>query len=276
MQKSCELIQDQLMDLLDEANKGNPRLQVHLRECTDCRNAFQSYQDVQNLYKSLPDREPSIELADRVLSRVSEAGSPQVGVLAWVSRVWLHPATVAAFVFVLTLGGTLLFKRFYPFSTPQNQVAVNEKTAEIGPAGPVKEMKGEEGLSVQPMALNPNFRMVDWNPVPRLIPDLDRPVLRHTDVASLEQASIESVAVFKHQIALRHILDGEYAKASQVLDGVIDNYLNYSHWDQAVLLHISVMKKLGRQDEIRRDLNRLREYAMTNPELISQAEREIQ
>src|SRR5262249_41010586 len=152
------------------------------------------------------------------------------------------------------------------------QVAVSEKTA---PAPSQPTGGGAPVLGFQPVAFNPNIRMVDWNPVPRMIPDLDRPVLRHTDMASLEQASIESVAAFKHQVALRHMLDGEYDKACQVLDGVIDNYLNYSHWDQAVLLHISVMKKLGRQNEIQRDLNRLREYAINNPELLSEAEREI-
>src|SRR5262249_2049540 len=148
---------------------------------------LQSYQDVRTLYQSLPDREPSFELADRVLSRVSEGVLPRVGVMAWISRFWLHPATVAAFVFTLTLGGTLLFKRFHSVSTRQSQVAVSEKTT-VAPSEPAG---AGAPLGFQPVAFNPNLRMVDWNPVPRLIPDLDRPVLRHTDMASLEQASIE-------------------------------------------------------------------------------------
>src|SRR5215467_8689659 len=101
MQKSCELIQDQLIDFLDDEKRGSPLIRAHVKECSDCRNTLQSYQDVRTLYQSLPDREPPFELADRILSRVSEGAPPRVGVMVWISRFWLHPATVAAFVFTL-------------------------------------------------------------------------------------------------------------------------------------------------------------------------------
>jgi hypothetical protein len=112
--------------------------------------------------------------------------------------------------------------------------------------------------------------MVDWNPMPQLAEDLDRPVLRHTDLPSLEQATIESICAFKQHVAMRHIMDGDYAKADQLLDAITDNYLSYSNWDQAVLMHMNLMKKLGRTQEIQRDIARLREYAMASPEVLSE------
>jgi len=264
MPTECELQKDAMIEALYGEKGMDPSLQGHLHQCPDCQEAFKGYEGLRSLYQALPDREPPPHLTDKIFSKIEQGAEPLPGFFAWVGRWLLHPASVAAMVFTLTLGGTVLYRRQFS-STQDPRVALSPV--------PEKRSEGPSELSPPPV-VGSYLRMVDWNPSPRLIPDLDRPVLRVADVASLEQASIESVASFKHQVAMRHILDGEYDKAGRVLDGVIDNYMNYSHWDQAVVMHLSVMKKLGRQDEVRRDLKRLREYAMSNPEFVSQVERQ--
>ncbi|MFO1519706.1 MAG: hypothetical protein U1F57_08620 [bacterium] len=270
----CEEVKDELVTLLYE-EEGQDATRGHLRECSSCQDAFESLKQVQNLFQKLPDREVPAHLTDRVFDRIAEIQEGKKPAIGWLKKLFLHPAYVAVFVFVFTLSGTLLFKRY--FSGPNgSQVAVGDSRSSMG-QNPFEEKK--EGASVAPVAASygmPNVRMVDWNPMPRLIPDLDRPVLRHTDLPSLDQASIEAVASFKHNMAYRHIMDGDYAQADKILDSITDNYLNYSQWEQAVLQHMQIMKKLGRQDEIKRDLARLREYAQVSPDALARLETMMQ
>jgi hypothetical protein len=256
----CQQIQDQLIDFLYEEEKVSPELKSHFHECVACQKSLEELSQVKNLYQKLPLVDPPYAVSEAIFSRIAK---PKLTPFEWIGRLFTHPAPVAIMVFVLTLGGTYLFKRYLPGSLPGTQVAVQEKVSAEAPS--IAEMSA-------PTVTNSYLRMVDWNPGPQLIPDLDRPVLKHTDVTSLEQASIESVCAFKHQIALRHILDGDYAQADQMLDSIIDNYLNYSQWDQAVVQHLQLMKKMGRPQEVKRDIARLKEYAMASPDVIAQAE----
>lgn len=275
MEKNCEIFQDDLVTLLYEGETVEQGLNDHVKKCPSCSRTLEDYRRLQGLYQTLPDSNPPSALSEKVLSRLSRPRLVFWGSFSrWTaSRRWLaHPAVVAVSVFLITLGGTFLYKKFFPSFPQGTSVALKSPT----PSFLIRGDSVEEMLPVaMAPALNPNLRLIDWNTMPQLDPTLDRPVLKHANMTNLEDAAIEAVASFKHQVAMRHILDGEYTQACKVLDSVIDNYFNYSHWEQAVLLHISVMKKLGRQNEIQRDLNRLREYAMASPDAIAMIESEI-
>jgi len=269
MTTRCEDVQDQLVSLLYEGEPSDPAVKDHVRQCPQCSATLQSYQQVQSLFQSLPEVNPPPHLTDAIFEKVSARPREPLG--AWLSRFFLHPASVAVIVFVLTLGGTLIAKKYYPWLPRDNSQGTAVAVKDSGSSSPAADVIP----AARPHFVRANLRMVDWNPMPTMIPDLERPVLKTTDTPSLEQASIESVAAFKHHIALRHIVDGEFSKAHEILDSIAENYLNYSQWERAVLLHMSLMKKLGRTEDIQRDVARLREYAMTSPAVLSEIADEI-
>jgi hypothetical protein len=263
MSNSCESIQDELVGLLYEGEETSPSVKEHLRQCNQCSATLQSYQKVQGLYRSLPELSPSPRLTETVFERVSTPPKSAF-FIQWFRWIFLHPASVAVVVFVLTLGGTLYVRKYFPWFPRDNskQTAIALKSEAPSAEG----MVASPSASLSPMVRS-NVRMVDWNPMPHLEADLDRPVLKQTDLPSLEQATVESICAFKQHIALRHIMDGDYAKADQILDGIIDNYLNYSNWEQAVVMHMNLMKKLGAPRKSNVASPRLRECAMPSPVL---------
>lgn len=265
MALQCEQFKDELVTILYPDEIVSPALQDHLRTCVDCEDSLKDFRSVVNLYEKLPEVSPPAFLTDKIFAKIQAPKSFSEKFKAF----FLHPASVGLTVFCLTLTGVFLYQRYV--SGPQDTLVSQNKVSDLGTARPA------ENVSL-PMAYQPagNYRMVGWQSPVHLMEGLDRPVLWHTDVTSLEHASIEAVASFKHQLAMRHILDGEYEKAHRVLDNIADNYLNYSHWEQAVLQHMRLAKRMGREDDVQKDLSRLREYAMATPEVIQQAELEAQ
>lgn len=258
----CEQFKDELVSLIYPDEATSPELQSHLKSCNACQADLKSLSSVTQLYKKLPDINPPAHLTEKVYSKIS----PKVGVVDKLKALFLHPASVGLTVFCLTLAGSLTYQHFV--SKPSSDVAQRDSLPSAG--------TNYNGLA-QPVSYAPthgNFRMVGWQAPIHFVEDLDKPVLRHTDVSSLEQASIEAVASFKHQLAMRHILDGELEEAHAILENITDHYMNYSHWEQAVLQHMRLVKKMGRQNEVQEDLDRLHEYAMATPEVIQQAEME--
>lgn len=261
MLSQCEQLKDELVTLIYPDEPKSPVLESHLKSCTSCQQDLKSLSFVAEVYEKLPEVYPPSHLTEKILAQISSRPS----FLEKIKVFFRHPATVGLTVFCFTLAGTLLYQRYVSSPT---QIAQKEPSSST-PSTSVATVS-----NFQPFANQAGFRMVGWQSPVRLLEDLDRPVLRHTDVLSLEHASIEAVASFKHQLAMRHIVDGEYEKAHMVLDNIADNYLNYSHWEQAVLQHMRLAKRMGRGDEVQKDLNRLREYAMATPELVRQAEME--
>ncbi len=252
MSRPCEQFKDELVTLIYPDEAQSPELQDHVKSCSACQSELKSFSFVSSLYEKLPDLNPPVHLTEKVYQQIS----PKVGFFEKLKVLFRHPASVGLTVFCLTLAGSLTYQRF-----------VSKPTAQVAQ---LSNNDSGRNLTYQPG----NFRMVGWQAPVHFVEDLDRPVLRHTDVSSLEQQSIESVASFKHQLAMRHILDGEYEKAHALLDNITDNYLNYSHWEQAVLQHMRLVKQMGRTYEVKRDLDRLHEYAMATPDVIAQAEAE--
>jgi len=257
---NCENFKDELVALLYEDEVSSPELQIHLAQCADCESTLQSFQSTQALfYRNLPDVYPPAHLNEKVLKLVE----PKISLFKRISAAFLHPALVGLTVFTITLGGALYFKN----ELPTLRLGSQQTHEAFGPAG---------SFSVQnsPAVKNAflNYRMADWNTALSVIPDLERPVLRHVDVAGIEQSTIEAVASFQHQIALRHLIDKDYARAEQVLNQLITQHLDYSHWGQAVVQHMNLMKSMGRMDQVSHDLSYLKEYAQASPELIAQAE----
>ncbi len=263
MQSGCEQFKDELVSFIYPDEFRSEELKTHLKSCSQCQEELKTLSSVSLLYKKLPDVNPPAYLTDKIFSRVG----PKVSFIEKIKVLFLHPASVGLTVFCLTLAGSFLYQRYV--NRPENFAL---KTSAPQPS--ISENSIPSGAVAQSVAYPSNFRMVGWQAPVHFVEDLDQPVLRHTDVSSLEQASIESVAAFKHQLAMRHILDGDYEQAHALLENITDNYLNYSHWEQAVLQHMRLVKKMGRTYEVKRDLDRHHEYAMATPEVIQQAEME--
>jgi len=267
----CEQWKDELVSLIYPDESKSPELLAHLQSCGSCQKEIKDLGSTLSFSHRLPDLFPPPALTEKVFQKIAKPEN----FFEKMKRAFLHPASVGLTVFCLTLAGSFAYQR-YAGHAPSAPLALRVASS------PSPSTSSEEGSlargPLQTVAYPPsygNYRMVGWQPALHLVADLDRPVLRHTDVGSLEQASIEAVASFKHQLAMRHILDGEYDKAHEVLHNIADNYMNYSHWEQAVLQHMRLMKKMGRQDEMRNDLARLQEYAMATPEVINQAQMEV-
>jgi len=256
---NCEKFKDELVVLLYEDEVSSPELQIHLAQCNHCEKTLQEFKSTQTLfYRNLPDVYPPAHLNEKVLKLIQ----PKNSFWKRLSVVFLHPAAVGFTVFLVTLGGALYFKNELPSLRFRQELA---GAFDANGSFAVKNNPAVKGAFL-------NYRMVDWNSTLSLIPDLERPVLRHIDVAGIEQSTIEAVASFQHQIAMRHIIDKDYAKAEQVLGQLINQHLEYSHWGQAVVQHMNLMKSMGRMDQVSHDLSYLKEYAQASPELIAQAE----
>ncbi|GEM_PF-2108298 len=267
METQCEQFHDEMVSLLYPDEAKSLELEVHFSACFACQESLKELQKVRGVYQKLPDVFPSSSLSEKVLAKMT----PQRSFTDILRALLLHPASVGLTVFCLTLGGSLFYQRFLSKPEGISQAPSLSHSTPLASGGSNTAMPLSQEVAYQPGG----YRMVGWQPQARLIEDLDRPVLRHADVASMEQASIEAVASFKHQLAMRHILDGEYEQADRILDSITDNYLNYSHWEQAVLQHMRLMKKMGRENEMKRDLARLHEYALATPDVIRQAEMEF-
>lgn len=267
MEVKCEQFKDELVSLVYPDEPKSSELEAHLKSCSSCQIDLGEMQQVISFFQKLPDPLPPAHLTEKVFSRIA----PQ-GLLEKIKHLFLHPAYVGLTVFCLTLAGSILYQR-YIIKPTYDQLTDRRGAVISAPVTSTASVNSEAPMA-QPVAYQSNFRMVGWQPTQRFIEDLDRPVLRHTDLVSLEQASIEAVASFKHQLAMRHMLDGEYEKAHVVLESITDHYLNYTHWEQAVLQHMRLMKKMGRDDDMKHDLARLREYAMATPAVVQQAEME--
>lgn len=244
---NCQSIQEKLIDFLygeEENSSERAFLEAHLSSCSDCSKSYQGYQTVKNLYKNLKDLPAPAHLTEVVFSKIEQEKYPLKGFFQKFSSFILHPAMIALLIFSVTAGVTYFVKGLYP-SKPESDLAMKEGRV---------------------------FRMVDWETHSELSPGLDRPVLKTAELPSLEQASTESVASFKHQRAMHYMVDGDYQKASEVLGALIENDLNYSRWEEAVMQHLELMKKMGRSQEMKKDLARLKEYASANHDLIAHAE----
>ncbi len=216
---NCEFYQDELVSLLYEDEEASSSLKAHVQACEKCSELLKNYENIQQVFSSLPQKTPSSTLVEKVLAEHEKLLRKKWDLWTGFRHFFLHPAVVAAFVFMLTLGGTLFYKKY------------------------LNENKNETRISFQPLS---------------------------------EQVLAEEIAAFKHLHALHYLWDEEYEKAHQLLADLIEQDLNYSRWDEAVLQHIHVMKKMGRTHEAKRDVARLREYAHMSPDSISQVESEIE
>ncbi|MBF0492435.1 MAG: hypothetical protein HQM15_06610 [Deltaproteobacteria bacterium] len=264
----CLQYQNELVTLLYEDEGLKPDLKNHLKDCAPCQLELENLKQTQSFFSLKQDVFPPAQLEQKIFEQIAQKNKSN---WSFFRLFLLHPATVAVSVFLLTLGGTLTLKKNY--LAPQ-QIARQELVSAPVIQGAQKSIVSSE---LEAPDLDSNFakvsyRMLDWNPLPRLTPDLDRPVLKYTSLGSLEQSSLEAVSTFQHQIAMRHILDGDYQQASQALLQVIDRDERYSQWEQAMMLHLLLMKRMGQQQEIQRDLNRLKAYAYARPELLQKAE----
>lgn len=259
MLQECEQFKDELLTFIYPDEPKAPGLEVHLQICNSCQKSLQELSSLVSFSRRLPDPHPPAHLTEKVFAQIAAPKSFRER----IRLLFLHPASVGFTVFCLTLAGSFMYQRFS--KAPLAPVAQNEKSA-----------PSENSLAAsmyQPVAYQPNtFRMVGWQPTLRYIEGLDRPMLRNADLGSLEHASQEGLASFKHQLAMRHIIDGEYEKAHVVLNNIANNYMDYSHWEQAVLQHLKLMKSMGRDDDMRTDLYKLQEYAMATPDVIRQAQ----
>lgn len=264
MSQECLQLKDELVTLIYPDEAKSPELEAHLASCTECQEELSSLTFTSLIFKGLPDLSPPAHLSEKVYARLQKKPS----FLHQLKLFFLHPASVGLTVFCLTLAGSMGYQKYFSEHSLAPVAENQAKTVES-----LSDFKSVMGLN-QPAVYRPNFKMVGWEPPMRFVEDLDRPVLTHTDTGSLEQASIEAVASFKHQLAMRHIVDGEYEQAHVVLNNIANNYMNYSHWEHAVLQHMRLMKKMGRDEEMKKDLGRLQEYAMATPEVIRQAQEE--
>ncbi len=264
----CDPIQTRIFEIYDfetgQKTDLPPADQSHLKTCSSCYSLYQDYQLVHQRFESLPEIDVPPALSLKVLSQLEIPHKKSGFFSEWLNRLILHPVSVAAVVFVFTLVGVYVYQGY--LSSPSSN-SVAQQTLGVSPNPDVAYAPAP-----MPTARFSNFHMSDWNPNLRLIPDLDRPVLSKVDVSNLDQATTEAVASFKHQLALRHMIDGDYAAVCGILDQVVENDMNYSQWDQAVILHMRVLKKLGRTEEVKKDLSRLKEYALASPEILSEFE----
>ncbi len=263
MLQECEQFKDELLTLVYLDEPKAPGLEVHLQGCSSCQQDLQELSSTVSFSHRLPDLNPPPHLTDKIFAQIAAPKSLKER----IRLLFLHPASVGLTVFCLTLAGSFMYQR-YSKEVPA-PVAQNEKNT--------RSNNLLAASMYQPVAYQPNsFRMVGWQPTLRYVEDLDRPMLRHADLGSLEHASLEGLASFKHQLAMRHIIDGEYDKAHVVLNNIANNYMDYSHWEQAVLQHLKLMKSMGRDDDMRTDLSKLQEYAMATPDVIRQAQEVVE
>ncbi len=248
---NCESIQDQLVDFLyEESFEENESLKSHIENCPNCSKSLESFRLIQSAFQNLKDPQLPPHLTAAVIQEIEKSHVVSESVFSKLKQFIFHPAFVALFIFSLTLGISYFAKDYFK-SNPQTAFLT----------APAEERNF-------PLTV----RMVDWNENPRVDPDLDQPVLKTAELSGLEQASVESIAAFKHQMAVKYMIDGEDQKASQLLESLIENDLNYSHWDQAVFEHLQLMKKAGRNQEVKKDIARLKEYASAQQEVIARAE----
>ncbi len=248
---NCESIQDQLVDFLyEESFKANESLKIHIENCPNCLKSLESFKLIQSAFHHLKDPQLPPHLTAAVIQEIEKSPVVSESVFLKLKQFIFHPAFVALFVFSLTLGVSYFAKDYFK-SNPQTAFLTAPSETRNFP------------LTV---------RMVDWNENPRVDADLDQPVLKTAELSGLEQASIESIASFKHQIAIKHMMDGDDQKASQILESLIENDLTYSQWDQAVFQHLQLMKRMGRNQEMKKDIARLKEYASAQQEVIARAE----
>ncbi len=236
MNSSCESIQNALIDFVGESEGMLPELQLHLKSCGGCRDVLKVFQSVHSSYQKLPEIEVPPHLSQKTLSTLIGLSSQakdhveRAGLFSRLSSFLLQPGLVAAVVFIMVLGGVSFYRDRI---SPSPQMAQNFTS--IPPLSPQED-----------------------------ITDLEASVLAHADLATLEQVSTDGVAAFKHQLALRHLMDGEDLQASQVLHNIMEQDLDYSQWEQVVKLHMKLMKKMGREAEYQKDLLRFREYAVVS------------
>lgn len=247
---NCESIQDQLIDFLyEESFEENESLKSHIENCPHCSKSLESFRLIQSAFQNLKDPQLPPHLTAAVIQEIEKSNVVSESVFSKLKHLIFHPAFVALFVFSFTLGVSYFAKDYFK-SNPQTAFLSTpmERSFPLG------------------------VRMVDWNANPRVDADLDQPVLKTAELSGLEQASIESIASFKHQIAIQHMMDGDDQKASQILGSLIENDLTYSQWDQAVFQHLQLMKRMGRNQEMKKDIARLKEYASAQQEVIARAE----
>src|SRR4029453_1289528 len=118
MPSDCETRKEALMELAYGEQGTDPSLQGHLQSCAECQETLKSYEGLRVLYRSLAEREVPAQLTTRLYKQVEEEKErASAGFFGWVGRFLLHPASVAALVFTLTLGGSLLYRHY--FTGPQ-------------------------------------------------------------------------------------------------------------------------------------------------------------
>jgi len=260
---NCENTQNALLE--HTRSELDSSLSSHLRECPPCQNFEKSFQFVNQNYQKLNDVYPSAALCNQIL----ESLKPKLSLLEQIKHFLLHPAVLAFNVFVLTLLGTYFFQHS---PSVQDQASYNLSNSQTISSSPQTAVQDLPSVAAIP-ANKTNFRFVGTNLNPTLKANLEKPLLLAQDLNQMENISMESIANFKHQIAVKHLMDGDEEKASAILGEVINQNLNYSHWELAVIQHLAIMKKLGKTEEVQKDLARLREFAMTSSGMIEEAER---
>lgn len=267
MNTSCQPIQDQIVTLLYEEELVPLELECHLASCASCSQVLEQHQRVQAVFSRLPPLRPPVFLEDRIFAQLK---TPSQKLRGWFQKLFLHPAWGAAFFLILALGGFQWLRH----SPPNPGIGPLVRHGHLADPAILSSSGGQE--SGFTFVANVQERLIDVDEMKLSpLPDLERPLIQKTDLSSLEQSSNESVSSFKHQFAIRYMLDGEYDKACALLDQLIESNFDYSLWSQAVFDHLNLMKKMGKKEEMKRDLARLKEYAMTNPDLVRMAEKTV-
>ncbi len=261
----CTQYQNDLVSLLYEDEVLEPKAKAHLESCSPCQLELKNLQKTQSFFSVKYDAFPPVQLEQKIFEQISNKNKSR---WSFFKNFLLHPATVGVSVFLLTLVGTLSLKKNYLGVHEIALVDSNSVSNDSTSANPSES----EAPNLESNYAKVSYRMLDWNPLPRVTPDLDKPVLKLTSLGSLEQNSIEAVSTFQHQIAMRHLMDGDFQQASQALNQVIDRDQRYSQWEQAMMQHLHLMKQMGQEEGIQRDLARLKSYAYATPELMQKAE----
>ncbi|MFD2673402.1 zf-HC2 domain-containing protein [Marinicrinis sediminis] len=78
-------------------------LRQHVKQCGDCADRFQQYEQTQAYMRAMPKPQPSVDLANRIMDALPQP-KKRVSVLNWIKR---HPAITAAAVFVAIMLSSL-------------------------------------------------------------------------------------------------------------------------------------------------------------------------
>lgn len=109
--KTCQSIRKKLSAYQDGEVTASEKdaIEAHLRNCDACRKEYESLIHTYEMFRSLPDMEPSPMLSSRIVEKAIRADEPVwVRILGGALRLVPGPAALASLAIVGLLGGVLL------------------------------------------------------------------------------------------------------------------------------------------------------------------------